>query len=336
MKEQEIFNTAIEKLTELTGATVLPIETRRRKYGDEIDAVIEVTLQKIRRIFDIEIKNEIRIGNLQALINLKKNTGREFLLICQYIPMPLKLELKLNQINYLEAAGNCYIQAPGIFLYINNQQVTEIRTPAEGKLWKAAGLKFLFAVMQDQEIINTPYRNIADHAKIALGNVGGLLEELRKEGFLRDGLKTNNFLDNRERLIQRWTEAYMSNLRPKLVIGNFRFIQKETMRNWKAIQEGFFKWGGENAGAILTDYLGPEKFTIYTAEPRNKMMQKLKLVPDPNGPVELVQQFWKDDDEQQLFPKETVPPLLAYAELITSFDSRNRETAERIKTKYLA
>ncbi len=94
-------------------------------------------------------------------------------------------------------------------------------------------------------------------------------------------------------------------------------------------------WGGETAGALLTGHLVPEIYTLYTAKPNVEAMKDLKLLTDPNGNVELIDMFWnkalmeKDDNQ-------SVPPLLAYADLATSLDSRNRETAERIKQKYLA
>ena len=62
-------------------------------------------------------------------------------------------------------------------------------------------------------------------------------------------------------------------------------------------------------------------------------MKQLHLVPDNNGPIELLTPFW-DTKTIKLKYQDTVPPLLAYAELISSFDSRNRETAERIKKQY--
>lgn len=62
-------------------------------------------------------------------------------------------------------------------------------------------------------------------------------------------------------------------------------------------------------------------------------MRKLKIVPDHTGEVELLRPFW--NEEIFTTNKGTVPALLAYAELISSFDSRNRETAMRIKEKYV-
>jgi hypothetical protein len=84
---------------------------------------------------------------------------------------------------------------------------------------------------------------------------------------------------------------------------------------------------GENAAALLMNYLQPEKFTLYIAGNRLEVMKKLRLVPDPNGNVEMLEQFWKDK-HKEIDAAGVVPPLLAYADPIAGYDSRNHETAE--------
>ncbi|MDB5151496.1 MAG: hypothetical protein JWR54_247 [Mucilaginibacter sp.] len=338
MKEEETLAIAIDKLAALTGAT---IKNPGANTGKDLgaDGLIEIQLNNKLEIFEVEIKNELRANRLPVSLMYHQDEKMPQLLISNYIPMPLKQELKRRKINYLEAAGNCFIQTPQLFIYINDQQVTDIRIPSEGKLWKVAGLKFLFVILRLPELLNTSYRDIAEEAGIALGSIGGMLEELTNEGYLKEGTKNGRkiaFIENRNRLLERWAEAYRANLRPKQLIGNFRFLDKNDAKNWEGLGKPNFKWGGENAAAILTKYIQPEKYTIYTTENRVKLMHQLKLVPDPAGQVELLQQFWPDDEHQENEDlKATVPPLLVYADLITNFDSRNREAAERIKKSYL-
>ncbi len=336
-KEQEILYVATENLKGLTGIDTATVQDEFRKNGREYDAVIDLMLGKKKERFIVEIKNELRANRLPAIRQQHEAVREPFLLICQYIPAPLKKELKDIRINYLEAAGNCFIQTDNVFLFINDQQVTPARLPVEGKLWKAAGLKFLFALLRYPKLLHGPYRQIADEAGIALGNVGGYLEELHKEGFLREGKinpATGIFIDNKHRLIERWAEAYQNNLRPREWVNNFRFMNTTQQKDWRNLSTEGFKWGGENAAALLTNYLQPEKFTLYIAGNRLELMKKLRLIPDPNGNVEMIEQFWRDKENDPGMAG-VVPPLLAYADLIAGYDSRNHETAERIKTQYL-
>jgi len=336
-KEKQILYTATESLKGLTGIDAQLVRSEYQKEGLEYDGVIDLGIGKKKQRFIVEIKNELRANRLPAIRNQHQAANEPFLLICQYIPMTLKKELKDIQINYLEAAGNCFVHTDDLFLFINDQQVTPARLPAEGKLWKAAGLKFLFALLRHPKLLYGPYRRIAEEAGIALGNVGGYFEELQKEGFLKNGIidqKTGVFIENKPKLIQRWADAYQTNLRPKEWVNNFRFMNPANQKDWRSIPTKGFKWGGENAAALLTNYLQPENFTLYIDGNRLEVMKKLRLVPDPNGNVEMVEQFWQDKENDQ-GAEGVVPPLLAYADLLAGYDSRNHEAAERIKTQYL-
>jgi hypothetical protein len=337
INENELLHQATEKLYELTGIRTRKVRENYQKDGREYDGMIELNFGQRKETFIIEIKGELRGNSLNFVRNMHTVADEVILLICRYIPMPLKQELKKSGVNYLETAGNCYINTGKAFVFINDQQVTDARLPAEGKLWKMAGLKFLFAILRDPDLVNGPYRQIAEEAGIALGNVGGYLEELRSEGFLKKGMSKNKetgFIENKTRLIQRWAEAYRTTLRPKKWIGNFRFLNATDQQNWRTLPTAEFKWGGENAAALLIGYLQPEKFTLHMTGNKMELMKKLKLVPDPNGNLEMLEQFWPND-ENELDTNGLVPPLLTYAELITSYDSRNQEAAERIKNRYL-
>lgn len=331
-KERNLLYQATDKLQELTGATMRDLSIWAKNNYAERDGTIALTFGGTTVEFYVEIKNEVR-GNTIPVVQIPNfYKRRDTLLICGYITKPMKDELRHRQINYLELAGNCYIQTEGIYIYINDQQVTETRTAPQGKLWKTAGIKFLFALLNDPELLRQPYRTVADRADIALGNVGALMEEMTREGYLKEGLNKTVFIERREELFGRWAEAYRNILRPKITAGTYRFVDKSLTDHWKELQPKTFHWGGENAGALLTDYLRPEKFTIYAINFRQEVMQEIKLLPDPEGPVEILHQFWKDRPGEEIF---TVPPLLAYADLATSLDSRNRETAERLKKQYL-
>jgi hypothetical protein len=341
MREKEILEQAIRQFNAITGAALE--ELPAKKLVNKADTVAELRFGKLKTQFWVEIKNEIREQNLHGILNQVKKNPAEWLLICQYIPKPIKEELKNRAINYLETAGNCFIRKDGLFFYINDKAVTKHRQPKEGRLWKQAGLKFLFGILIKPELLNTPFRAIAEITTVALGNIGPFIEELKEEGYVKDGVdngKTFLLLENKEMLRNKWVELFNAVLKPKLKQGRFRFLNKNDLQNWQETTEaanGKFYWGGEPAAALLTGYLHPEFFTIYTKAPKTDIMKHLRLVPDKNGNVEIVDIFWNPIILDYLTKnKQTVPPLLAYAELITSLDSRNRETAERIKQKYLA
>jgi hypothetical protein len=216
-----------------------------------------------------------------------------------------------------------------LLLFINDQKVTPQREANTSKLWKSAGLKLIFTLLQLPELINEPYRTIANHTELSLGGIGPLIQELVKEKYFKQ-YNDKYVLENRDALLKRWIETFHTILRPKLYQGKFRFATPQVRENWKNVHLEKMYWGGEPAGAILTNFLQPEQFTLYTDLPKTEVIKQLRLVPAQDGEVELLKPFWNIDNDIQ----RTVPPLLAYAELSASLDSRNQATAERIKEKY--
>jgi hypothetical protein len=334
MKERDIIDEAVNNFQLITGAKLKITAVEDRKTN--ADALLQLNFKNKLQDFRAEVKNEVRSFQLPQILKQFDGNKLNWMLLAQYIPSTIKSELKAQHINYLEASGNCYIDTKDFYFFINDRKVTETRLAKEGKLWNATGLKFVFALLADKGLLNANYRAIATAAGIALGNIGPLLAELKDEGFLMQGSKEKNaayFLDNERLLEDRWVELYGTILKPKIRIGRFRRMNETD--SWKKIKNNDIIWGGETAGALLTDYLEPEILTIYTRQDKSTLMRTEKLVPDSRGNVEVLTKFWSDELQQSQTQKSVVPPLLAYAELATSKDSRNQETAERIKTQYL-
>ena len=337
---EQIIKEALSQLQKQTGIPVkeIPLGELSKHGKFTMDSRVRLKAGKQVIEFAVEVKNELRRIHLPSLLELIERRKEEhWLIISQYIPKPLKEELRSLGINYLEASGNCFIRHGGLYLYINDQVVTPSRLPEEGKIWKVSGLKFLFVVLQNPEMINASYRTLAKASGVALGYIGSFIEELKKEGYVKSYQNDVLIIENKDQLRNKWIELFSSVLRPKLKLGMFRFMGKEVgIDYWKSVPTIHFIWGGEAAGALMTDYLRPEKLTMYTSYPKMQLMKELRLVPDEGGQVELMEAFWKEDELNHPGKSlRTIPPLLAYAELATSLDSRNRETADKIRNLYL-
>jgi hypothetical protein len=337
IREQDVLKTAIEAISALTGATVrvLGIEVVEEHRPFPIDTLVEVTFRSGKQRFYVEVKGEVRQPVLSRLLTQFGKEKDKWLLVAKYIPGPLKDELKKNGINYLETTGNCYINTGNIYLYINDREVKVVRQTAEGRLWNTSGLKLLFVLIQDPQLIEATYRSLASVAGIALGSISPLMEELRLEGYIKrppSGGKEG--LADRSRLLARWTELYPLFLRPKLRTGSFRFLTSQSNDVWRSLQPEGVYWGGEPAGDLYTNQLVPETFIIYTTRRSNELVKLLKIVPDENGNIEVLQKFWTDWPGSRSV-QGAVPPLLAYADLIDGSDSRRWEIAEKLEKTYL-
>ena len=91
-----------------------------------------------------------------------------------------------------------------------------------GMAFEKTGLKVIFAFLIDENLIRGTYREIADQTQVALGTVGKIIHDLEAQEFIRNtAANGNRKLDNRQKLIELWTEAYPLKLKTRLKLGTF-------------------------------------------------------------------------------------------------------------------
>ncbi|OQW98891.1 MAG: hypothetical protein BWK73_51570 [Thiothrix lacustris] len=201
------------------------------------------------------------------------------------------------------------------------------------RAFQPTGLKLLFVLLCKPELANANYRELSQTAGISLGAVGSVINDLQAQAYLVQSANGQRQLRNTTELLNRWVVAYSEKLRPKLVIGQYKALHENW---WENVDLGKFNacWSGEIAADKLTRYLKPAVATLYTQEKPNRLilMNSLKASSPDQVNVEIMEQFWYFQDEE--IPT-LAPPLLVYADLIATANSRNLEAAKLIHDQYL-
>lgn len=317
--EREIVDKAIENLRQTTG-----IEAFWRKNGP-LDGVLEFKVNNRNQLFNVELKNDVRIHQLQK-IEADFHQNENFLLVANRIFPTIKEELRQKGIAYLEANGNIYLEKGDILLFVDTQKPINIEKNKGNRAFTKTGLKVLFYLLQHKEAINLTQRELADKTDVALGNIPQVIEGLKETGYLIALNNKTYVWESRAALLERWIAEYGTILRPKLRKDKYALKgqwQNLLFNNNKTL------WGGEPAADLLTNHLRPEKFVIYTMENRMELIKNYRLMPDNNGELEVMEMFWKPEDGK------TVPPILVYADLMLEGGKRNKETAEKIYHEYI-
>ena len=255
--------------------------------------------------------------------------------------MPLLAEskaddLRVQGIQFIDTAGNCYINQPPLYLFVKGNKLQGVtKVPTANRMFKQTGLRVLYAMLCNPGLENETYRAIAAKTGVALGMVNWVFKDLNELGFLLEtgtGRTKKVRLLNKEKLLERWITAYAEQLRPKLILGRYRgaegWWQNAQLNPAQAL------WGGEPAAAKLTDYLKPEIITVY-ADKENPagVIIPNRLKKDPQGNVELVARFWQPET---IAPhKEMVNPVLVYADLMATGNQRNIEAARMIYDQHI-
>lgn len=243
---------------------------------------------------------------------------------------------------FIDTKGNAFLNLPNLYLFVMGRReevVSPLMPPksVSGKLFKKTGIKLIYALLTDPQLdadsrenrLNAAMRDLAKDIGLSIGSVSELFAEMKERGFLlMDG--RDKRLINRKMLFDQWLHGYMD-CHFKLKKKCFEADTVLWWENRKPEHEGFL-WGGEPAGAVLTDgFLRPQKLTLYTDKPLYDLVVDGNLHQvSAGGNVEFVEPFLMAKGERGC-----VHPLLVYADLICSSDDRNLEIARRINDRYL-
>ena len=334
--ENQILNNAIAAFKKVSGlpATVL---------AEEIPLPAGIADAEIRLVdadpLLVEIKKTLRPATLGVATAQLQRFGRPGILMTEYITPQMAEKLKELDIPFLDVAGNVYLRTPTNFIYVTGRKKPKgLTTQGDNRAFRAAGLKVIFTLLTLHGQLKAPTREIAYNAGVSNGTVGNILKDLEQLGFIYRSKTKGLVLENKDRLIDNWVEAYPRELRPQLKAQRFHILNPDwwkefTYDRWQKNQ----MWlGGDPAAALLTKYLYPEKITIYGRPDFKKLAQIIgQPMRDANGNFELLEPFWKFETEELDEAHRICPPLLVYADLIATGDARHLDAAKIIREKYL-
>jgi len=334
--EDEILKFAIEAFRknvplQLNVETLVKQPHYNFDFRPDMELGMEINGKEIR--YCAEIKNTVTKTNIMLLLMRKQKLPYPLLLVAKYVNPVMTKELMEKGIEFIDTAGNAFINQPPIYIFLKGNRPPETLGQTQNKTFKPTGLKIIYAFLCNPRLEDAPFREIADKANVALGTVGWFMRDLKELGFLIDMGKRGNRLIQKDILFQRWITAYPERLRPKQILGRYKgeydgWWNKKELNNLNA------QWGGEVAAAKLTKYLHPEIITIYAkTEYLNQLLLECKLRKDPAGEVEILNQFWDYDVNMEY--RDLVHPILIYADLIATGNQRNIETAKIIYEKYI-
>jgi hypothetical protein len=332
-RECEIVDDAINAFHRATGFKIEKGITQLPVGAHRIDTTLRLKTDDRTVEYWVEIKTTLTDTVVGRIAHQIEDNQAKWLIITRHVPQQLAKKLHDLNIQFIDTVGNAYINDPPTFIFIhgNKPQRPFLPTAGEGLLGRA-GIHVVFALLCKHELLNATYREIATHAQVALGTVAGVMKDLAAQGYLIDINDDQRRFIRKKALLDKWITAYVEKLRHKKLLGRYKATKADFWLQAE-ITHLDAQWGGEVAAHRLTRYIKPEMITIYTRKPINNLILDLKLRQDKNGDVEIRERFWKFENPD--FDKTIVPPLLVYADLLATGDTRNIETAKKLYDDYL-
>ena len=322
-----------------------------KEWFDRLDFKIDVTYQNYNKengesiyllnnepVY-IETKNEVRPQNIN-MFEHNRNDNIPVLVASKYITPKSKKIFRDKHINYIDSFGNAYIELKNLKIYIEQGNAKPYNSEYSN-IFTQSGGQILFNLLKNSELINETQRYLAHISNVSLGSVSKFLKGLFDEGY---SVKWNNQqkyqLINKETLLEKWIVILNEKVLPAHKIGNFTF-SKTNHVHWKnQLTHPNVLWSGEPGAALVTTYLNPEKFSMFTPLPKSEIIKNLKLLPDAKGEISIYKPFWLEGKtierlSNNINNQNVVHPLIIYAQLIYSGNSRNLETAQILFNEYI-
>lgn len=313
-------------------------------YNAHADAMI--CFDVAGQAFEMPAAVSLRVDSLQdALAALRRRGGgtampgeRPLMLVAPYLSTELAAGLTDQAIPFLDTAGNaCLIQPEATVMIAGRPRPARMPRRQASRATTPKGLAVMFALATQPGLVAQPYRAIAAASGVALGTVNLAMDDLIERGLVGQRRNGERLIPDWPRFVQEWVALYPSRLRAKLPSRRFASLAPDW---WRGFDFASFdaRLGGEPAADLLTHDLKPAAITVYThGAVSNRLLLQARLRPDARGDVEILEAFWPHtpalDWREQDVP--LVPPLLIYADLVSSGDSRNLAAAEQIHDRYL-
>lgn len=282
--------------------------------------------------YPILVKGQVQMSLLPQILD-QKTAAPELILAAEHIPGTVKAALRDRQINYLDSLGNMFLQLPDnkLIIYINDKKEKNIQPKHKDLAFTKKGLIVVFHLLSNPDLVNESQRSIQQISATSLDTVNKVFASLKAQGFIRKKNQKEFRLDLKRNLFLKWMDAYEQRLKPSLLAGRYRFQNVEKERDWHKLElnEASF-WGGEPGADLLTNYLQPAVFQLYSTETKMDLMKNYRFIPDPKGNIYVHVPFGEN-----LVTVKRTNPLLVYADLVNSASYRNLEVAQKVDELYV-
>jgi hypothetical protein len=314
-----------------TGLRARPVKARQ---STDYDAAIEFGIGKKRFKRFVRVKDHL--DRYAALSSVSAPAGARPTLVTHYLSPNMIRACRDIGVDALDLAGNASLMEGEIVVIVSGRPRAAHSESPRARTWTRATLRVALALLTQPSLLNASYREIAQRAEVAHGTVQNAIRALIEHRDLIERADGGGLqFADAARFIDEWTTLYPRQLRESLVLGRYRAESNDWWRDAPALPDRC-RFGGEPAAALLTNYLKPATVTAYCADaiPREWIMQA-RLRPDTAGNVEFLRAPIRLTPAESV-PPNVAPPMLVYADLIASGDSRNIETARMIRERYLA
>ena len=258
------------------------------------------------------------------------------LVLAPYVAAPTAKSFVDAGISFADEAGNIHLALGDEYNWTVIGERRPPKLPESEGLTRAA-VQFLFQLAVHPEPANRSVRDLADAVGLSKSKVAELRLRFTQERiFTAQGADVS--ADAARELRDRLVSGYNQILRPKLVLGRFRYQEPSVeqfvarLAHDAAAQNIPYALTGGAAADAMQHFFRSSEVPVFLGAEHQRT---LRLFPDRTGPVVLLKPFGSLVYWREFGGKMVAPPWLVYAELLNAGDPRAREAAEEFRREFL-
>ncbi len=262
--------------------------------------------------------------DIDALIKQMKLMPAGAILLADFVNPVMAEKFRRRSISFADCAGNLSFKNKRFDFYVKRKKRPHlVAKRTRGKAFNSAGLKLIFALFNQPELLHATYRDLSKKVNIALGSVGPVMDDLFNSGYILDDGQRR--LVNKKRLFERWVDGYLEKLRPKQLVSCYSASNDDW---WKKASPETFSgmWGGDVFIAKSTPFMIPETLSLYfpTDDNYRKFADYYELSNDDNGDICVYKSFWSTAIQKH----DGISPMVMYADIVDSINPGNWDVAK--------
>ncbi|MFG1791722.1 type IV toxin-antitoxin system AbiEi family antitoxin [Nocardia sp. NPDC049149] len=304
------------------------IELSVQRWTSDQTAIVTVSRHGFEAIYRMAWLPHVTLSELARVDQLDRT--HRLLVTGPRISSRTAEALVAADIDYLDYAGNVHLEFLPVLIDVRGRR-SPTKEPThrstDANLFSARRMQVLFALLSWPDMVEMPVRRIAEAAGTSVGIAQSTLEIMKDSDYL-----VGKSLRRRDELIDLWSAAFRGALLPKLRLLAFH----GSIESWRPLPGDLVS--GESAVGMIRQ---PQTLTIYTEHFDLTVAVRNRWQKSNNPNIEVRQRFWKAPDgaipldKQGAFVTSAAPPLLVYADLLTSKEARQAEVARTLRRDHL-
>ncbi len=304
-------------------------------------AVPRISLKTPQRGFELRVAHSrmnLSRPTVDRYLRLIEQRGGTWVFFAPEIPASLGHLLAERGVNYVDLPGNCRVDLAERYIAMVEGRRAP-RVAAHEKGLRLPGYQTLFALLAKPSLAHEPLRTIAARAEVSTQAVVDALARLVHDRAL---LRTERGYLWRpqgwQEAIERWRVGYHDLVRPRLLVGHFHAREQdpnalEAMLTPRLDTCGPWRWGGASAAWRVAPHYRGGATVVHLRDVPDDLARRLRVVPGRDGSIVVLRTLGEISLEGMT--RDTIHPLLAWAELLMENNDRALEAAAEFRERAL-